>query len=267
MPFDELFVFYGGLGWCFIFIYVYTRDRNKMLNTLQSSNEELIEKTNQLQRFTYIASHDLKSPLRTISSFVGLMQKDIEKKDYEKLESRLDFVKSGAMQMTFLIEDVLEISRISNHSNLKKEHLNLSTIIQKAINNLREEIEEKNAQIKVADLPGYIANDVEFLLLFQNIIQNGIKYNESQPPIIDINSTQHDGFLYITIEDNGIGIDSEYHDSIFEFFTRLHTQEIYQGTGLGLGLCKRIVNNYQGDISLTSSLNDGSIFTIKLPLE
>ncbi|MFK7931882.1 MAG: ATP-binding protein, partial [Saprospiraceae bacterium] len=133
---------------------------------------------------------------------------------------------------------------------------------------LASTIEEKNAEIIITNpLPSVFANRSSIVLLFQNLLENAIKYNQSDVPTVKISSQKQVGSFSIVIEDNGIGISQEYHDEIFVMFARLHSQQTYEGTGLGLATCKKIVDQLNGTISLSSEINKGSVFTINLPLQ
>ena len=263
-PFDEIGVLFGGLGWAIIVLYIYENNTTTLVANLRDNNLELVDKTKQLERFTYIASHDLKSPLRTILNFIGLIESDIENQRYDKLPEKFDFVKTGAMQMNYLIEGVLEMSLIENHETSTRIPTNLNKVYQKALKNLSFDIEKFNAKVYCTDLPMYTCNELEMIMLFQNIIQNGLKYNESPQPTVHVSCTENKEFIILTFEDNGIGIQEEYQEKIFDFFTRLHTYQKYKGTGLGLGLCKRIVNNYGGSISVDSVIEKGTKFRVVL---
>ena len=266
-PYDELTVFVGGLGWTIIVLYKFNKDRNNLLRNLEANNKELKNTTEELERFTYIASHDLKSPLRTIVSFIGLIERDINKEDYSNIHKNLSFVKTGAEQMNFLVRDILELSRLKEHDKSERSLIDLNLVFEKVSHNLKEEIRERNALVHCEKLPLFSGIELEFLLLFQNFIQNGIKYNESKQPTVRVFSSEVDKTLRLSFEDNGIGIEEEYHEQIFQFFKRLHNSIKYQGTGLGLGLCKKIINNYDGQIETHSKPGAGTTFTILLPLE
>ena len=266
-PYDEIISILAGGFWMASVVQNYSREREKLIENLKSKNCKLEQTTEELERFTYIASHDLKSPLRTINSFIGLIERDIHRGNFAALPERMKFVKSGAKQMNTLLEDILEISTLNNPDEKKKRKVDLNEVLLKVKANLREDINSKNAIVSSELLPSIYCDEAEFLLLFQNMIQNGIKYNESAMPTIDISSQRTKKQLLISFKDNGIGIDNEYHSQIFQFFKRLHTSEKYQGTGLGLGLCKKIVNSYGGDIEVDSGTGKGSTFRIKLELE
>jgi len=263
---DEYIVFIGALGWLNVVLISFVNEREILIKDLKNKNKQLQNTSEELERFTYIASHDLKSPLRTITSFIGLIERDIKKGELDKVEEKLHFVKSGAEQMNFLVQDILELSQLKELQKAKRQRVDLNLILEKAKTNLAEEINEKNVFINSTDLPHYNCNEVEFLLLFQNFIQNGIKYNKSSKPVITIDCFTSENQLNISFRDNGIGIEEKYYNHIFQFFKRLHTSNEYQGTGLGLGLCKKIITNYDGTVDVDSIIGSGTIFTISLPI-
>ncbi len=265
-PYDEITVFIGSLGWTAILLYKFNKDRTSLLLSLKNKNIELEKTTKELERFTYIASHDLKSPLRTINSFIGLIERDIKKENFANIQENLDFVKTGAEQMHYLVEDILELSVLKKYEKAKRSSIDLNLVLEKVKHNLKQEIEEQNAVIQAEFLPEFLGNEIELLILFQNFIQNGIKYNESEQPNIKITSQKNDQFVSFSFQDNGIGIDQKYHEQIFQFFKRLHNSTKYQGTGMGLGLCKKIIDNYQGQVKVDSQPNKGTTFTIEFPL-
>ena len=229
-------------------------------------NQELKAKNEELERFAYIASHDLKSPLRNIISFSGLIEKALHKESFDSVPEYLTYIQTNAHQMAILIEDILEFSKINTVRQDNKKWVDLNQLSHNIETLLSQEIEQKQAVIHCESLPHYFCNEARFSLLFQNLIQNGIKYNENPHPTINISASSKDDFLYLHFQDNGIGIEEQYHNKIFEYFKRLHAIGIYEGTGIGLGLCKKIVQTYQGSISVQSCLTKGSIFTVKLPL-
>ena len=168
--------------------------------------------------------------------------------------------------MEYLIRDILELSKLNDTTPREDKPIVLDHILKKALTNLKEEIDESGAILCAEPLPEYICNESEFLLVFQNVIQNGIKYNQSKTPIIQIWAEQSEAFLYIHFKDNGIGIPEEYYDKIFQYFQRLHHSNDYTGTGLGLGLCNKIINRYNGQILVDSVLEQGTTFTLQLPI-
>ena len=265
-PFDEAIVFVLCLGWLAVILKQHEYVRDKLIFKLQTQNNILRETTEELERFSYIASHDLKSPLRTIISFSDLLESNLKNGQTENLMEYLNYVRSGAKQMNFLINDILEFSRINGNEEAEKVNLDLNLVMEKVKANLHHEIQQRNAKLESSILPAYFGNETEFILLFQNIIQNGIKYNSSEFPEVSVWGNQSDTQIQINFKDNGIGIDPKYHKTIFQLFKRLHNQGQYEGTGLGLGVCQKLVRKYDGNISVSSSPGAGSTFTIELPI-
>ena len=159
----------------------------------------------------------------------------------------------------------MQISTIDYADSEVRTENNLEEIVEHVSRSLLNEFKEENAKIVSSGLPNYFCSASEMYLVFQNLIQNGLKYNQQSNPTVELWSEQNNGHLLVHIRDNGIGIDTEYHEQIFEFFKRLHSSADYEGTGLGLGLCKRIIEGYDGQISVQSALGQGSTFTISLP--
>lgn len=237
---------------------------NQLLGTLKTKNKHLETANNELEKFAYVASHDLKTPLRNIHSFLTLIKRKISKGDMEEVNEFLDFASQNAHRMHELIQDILEFSQFSA-KKISFETNDLNRIMEYALTNLHEITKEKNAILNVAPLPTLICNDSQMLCLFQNLIENGIKYNKSTQPKVDITCIENPTEYNIYIADNGIGIEEEYQDKIFEMFSRLHNQGEYTGTGIGLATCRKIVSHHGGTLSLTSTINEGSTFCINFP--
>ncbi len=242
------------------------RENQRYNKKYTTQNKILIEKNDELNRFTNIASHDLKSPIRNIVSFSDLIERNLNRSNYDDIPEYLKIIKTSAKQMQYLIEDILEFSKINNEEqNNTKKRIDLNKLVNKIKAILVSELDGKNGQIINQGLPNYYCNELEFTILFQNLIQNGIKYNERKKPTIEIWYKEQADSIKIYIKDNGIGIEQAYHQQVFDLFKRLHTNEVYEGTGVGLSLCKKIVSKYKGQIEIQSALQMGSTFIITLP--
>jgi len=264
-PFDELVVAFMSTGWISIIFFVYDSRLNKIIDNLREKNKELTQKTTELQKFNYIASHDLKTPLLSIINFIGLI-KQAQKKEDQKLNTYLMYVESNAIQMNELIEGVLEISKIDYiDSPTKVKVVDLNKTLELAKMAMKEITSFDKICIDSSPLPKAIGNEHDFLSLFQKIIHNGFKFNQSAEPIIKVYATYNQADFQIHFKDNGIGIAPQYQEQIFDLFKKLHIQAEYKGSGLGLSLAKKIMLKYNGTISVTSTPNMGATFTLTFP--
>lgn len=227
-------------------------------------NDLLIKSNKELERFAYIASHDLKTPLRNIISFVGLVEKSIATKTYDNIPEFIGYLKMYSKNMLQIVEDVLELSRVNNHI-LKLEKVKLDELMVMVDFNLQKEIAAKNVKIECSSFPEFRANKSQILQVFQNLIENGIKYNNSAMPFIQISYTPTGKYHHFTIRDNGIGISEEYHEKVFEMFRRLHSINEYEGTGIGLALCKKIIESHGGNIEIRSPKKGGTEVIFQIP--
>jgi len=234
-------------------------DLKNIIEDLQRSNEDL-------QQFAYVASHDLQEPLRAIISFSQLLEDKYKENLDKNGKEFLYFITDGAKKMNILIKDLLAYSRITTHAKPPKWN-NLKKILENALFNLSESIKESGAIITYDELPVLKVDKTQFLQLFQNFIGNAIKFRREETPKIHIGVKKIDiGWLF-SIEDNGIGIESQYFGRIYNIFYRLHTKEEYPGTGIGLPICKKIVQRYGGQIWVESEIGKGSTFYFTIPVK
>ena len=239
-------------------------DRKRAEAELQHYMDRLKESNQALHEFAYIASHDLQEPLRTISSFIQL----IERRYKGKLDSDADefiyYVVDGVSRMRSLIKDLLQYSRVGTQGN-PFEPTDMETIYDQVVSNLKTGIEETKALISHDLLPTLPADPSQITQLLQNLIGNGLKFRSEENPAIHISVKACIDEWLFSVSDNGIGIDQEYSERIFQIFQRLHTQEEYSGTGIGLAICKKIVERHGGRIWVESQEGVGSTFFFTIP--
>ena len=243
---------------------------NRELNT---KNNELERKNEELSNFTYIASHDLKEPLRKVSVFADRLTQLEEEKLSGEGKKYLDRIQSAIKRMQSLIDSVFSYSRAESGG---LELTDLNSVAQHAVEIFEEPIEEKKAIVKIGELPKIYATPGQMEQLFVNLISNSLKYSKpDEQPVIEVTSSKQaeqinrasrktEGWN-IEFRDNGIGFDEQYKDKIFQIFQRLHPSHEYSGTGIGLAICKKIVENHGGIITANSTVNEGSVISVFLP--
>ncbi|WP_161539611.1 sensor histidine kinase [Paramagnetospirillum kuznetsovii] len=245
-------------------------DRTRHLTELQVESErkarQLAASNSDLEQFAYIASHDLQEPLRTVTSFVQLLQQhcrdilDVQSEEY------MTFIVNGAKRMHDQIQDVLAYSRVTVQGEPLAPTA-LDEVLTQTLTNMKQTISDSGATVDAVPLPMVEADRRQMVCLFENLIANSIKYHKAgQSPKIRINAVVDGKDWVISVADNGIGIDPEYKDKIFVMFQRLHGAQSYEGTGIGLALCKRIVERHGGRIWVQSDIGQGSTFSFTLPV-
>ena len=228
-----------------------------LMKKLESSNREL-------EQFAYVAAHDLQEPLRTISSFCGLLEKRNAAQLDDSGKSYLQFILESSARALRLIQDLLALSRIGN-SELEFRPVELQTAFEAACAGLSAAISAAGASVKTVPLPRVRGDLSQLSQLFANLIGNAIKFRREAPPLVQIGASELPNAWKISVTDNGIGIRPEYYQRVFTIFQRLHTQNTYPGTGIGLAICKKIVERHGGEIGIESEPNEGSTFFFTLP--
>jgi len=232
--------------------------------SLQHYTENLANSNAELEQFAYVASHDLQEPLRMITSFLILLEKKYGNKVDDTGRRYLHFAVDGAKRMRQIILDLLEFSRVGRSENLLEES-DLNELVSEILILFRSEIKEKKARVIIGDLPFVFTHKAPMRQVFQNLIGNALKYKKpTEPPEIFISCQESDKDWEISVKDNGIGIDEEYFQKIFTIFQRLHNKDEYAGTGIGLAITKKIVENLGGKIWVTSQPNQGSKFSFTI---
>ena len=223
-----------------------------------------LERSNQeLERFAYVASHDLQEPLRTIRSFTELMEKRSGASLDEKTRTYMDFILDGARNMSLLIDDLLAYSRVGRAVE-GRAVVDLGDTLEKCKNSLRAAIEASGAVISSDRLPRVQGDPTLVRMLMQNLLSNAIKYRRQVPISIHVGASQVDGVWEVAVSDNGIGIESQHYDRIFELFERLHARDKYDGSGMGLAICKKIADIHGSKIAVSSRMGEGSTFSFRL---
>ncbi|MCC5907717.1 MAG: PAS domain-containing protein [Balneolaceae bacterium] len=236
------------------------------LNTsLQKRTAELTRSNNELEQFAFVTSHDLQEPLRMITSFLTQLEKKYGEQLDEKARRYIYYAKSGAKRMRQVILDLLEFSKMGADEN-KKTTIDLNEIVNEVLSQNRRMVEELYAVINVNELPVIQGYKPSIRQLFRNLIVNALKYHqEGQPPKINLSAEETDKQWLFSVRDNGIGIDPAYHEKIFEIFQRLHNFEEFEGTGIGLAICKKAVQRHGGEIWIESQPGIGSTFYFTIP--
>ena len=247
--------------------------RKAIVNLVLRQAEELailahdLERSNaELKKFAYVASHDLQEPLNQVANFVQLLEMRYDEKLDQDAKEFIGFAVDGVSLMQTLIDDVLTYSKV-DIQGIECELTNVELALDQAFSNLRGRISETKAEITSDPLPTIVADGTQLMQLFQNLIGNAIKFRKQDaPPRVHIAvERQEDAWLF-SVKDNGIGIDTQFANRIFVIFQRLHTRDEYPGSGMGLAICKKIVECHRGQIWVESELGQGSTFFFSIPV-
>jgi PAS domain S-box-containing protein len=231
---------------------------------LLESNNYLRQTNEDLNQFAYAASHDLQEPLRMVAIYSEMLHRKYAGQLDEKADQFISFVIEGAKRMEMLLKDLLAYSQAGFSGPEPAVPVDCATAMETVLLHLHASIEENRASVTWGDLPTVPAHEIRLVQLFQNLVGNAIKYRSSDPPVIRVEAAQRDSEWLFTVRDNGIGIKPEYAQQIFGIFKRLHGNA-YPGTGIGLAICQRIVENYGGRIWVESTPGEGSLFCFTLP--
>ena len=242
-------------------------ERKKAQEDLEHFAEQLKAKNQELQEFVYVASHDLQEPLRKIKTFSDRITKKYNDALDQKGKDYISRMQNAATRMQQLINDLLALSRVSSQEKSFTK-IDLDILIKEVINDLEMRIEDVKGQVILNNIPTIEAVPTQMRQLFQNLIGNALKFHqENISPIVKIEGKHiNNNFCQIMVKDNGIGFEEKYKDRIFRVFERLHSRSSYEGTGIGLSICRKIIERHHGMISVNSELGKGSTFIINLPL-
>jgi len=248
-------------------------DEKQLRDQRRRAEEELAQKVAELARsnaeleqFAYVASHDLQEPLRMIANYTQLLAERYRGKLDEQADKYIDYSVGGAMRMQALIQDLLKFSRVGRQE-IERRSTDCRLVVEQALKNLQAAVQESSAVVKWNGLPVVMADPAQLAQVFQNLIANAIKFHGPDTPLIQIDSEKKDDEWVLTVSDNGIGIPAENWQDIFVIFRRLHTRTEYSGNGIGLSICKKIIERHGGKIWIEAQAKPGSCFKFTLPTD
>ncbi len=248
---------------------VFMRDiteRKLAMEKLLLLNKELERSNNELQQFAYIASHDLQEPLRMVTSYMQLLSERYKGRLDSNADEFIAYAVDGATRMKSLIEALLAYSRVGTQGK-EFESIECEAILKQALNNLQMALKDKKAEVTHDPLPTIMADRQQIVQLFQNLVGNAIKFHNEQSPRIHVSAVLKDKEWIFSVQDNGIGIAPEYSERIFTIFQRLHGREEYAGSGIGLSICRKIIERHGGRIWCESQPEKGTTFYFTLPAQ
>jgi signal transduction histidine kinase len=242
------------------------KQREALTKQLEDQKGELAHSNEELQRFAYVAAHDLKEPLRTIVSFTNLMAEDLKGKLDESSFENMGFIVEAGKRMQLLVSDLLKYSRVETQSKEFTE-TPCNAVVEQAVSGLKSIIEEAKGKVICDPLPTVKADPIQIAQVFSNLVANSVKFRGQEPPQIHVSAKRNDDKWVFSVRDNGIGIDMKFADRIFHMFQRLHNAAEYPGTGIGLAVCKKIIERHGGKIWIESAPGEGTEFFFTLPVE
>ena len=231
---------------------------------LDAQTQDLERSNAELEQFAYVASHDLQEPLRKVASFTQLLQRRYSGQLDERADEYIDYAADGAKRMQTLINDLLAFSRVGRLREGQTE-INLGEVLSQALAGLSTLIEETHATVNAGELPTVRGEPALLSLVFQNLVGNALKFHGRERPIVGIRARREGASWLVSCSDNGIGIDAQYAERIFVIFQRLHPKDEYAGTGIGLAMCRKIIEYHGGRIWLEPDTGEGSTFSFTLP--
>jgi len=252
-------------------------ERMRAERELQKLNDELEQKVKErtdrlarsnveLQTFAYAASHDLREPLRTISGFLELLRMDYSDKLDAQANNYINRTLAASARLSEMVDDLLVFTKLGTRMR-PFQNIDLRQVLDAVVDNLDAIITQTGAKVTAGTLPTVAVDDVQIAIVLQNLIDNAIKYRSDRPPKVLVDSKKRGKEWVISVSDNGIGIDSKDIDKLFDMFVRLHARDKYPGTGIGLAICRKVVENHGGRVWVESELGKGSKFFFTLPSE
>ena len=251
---------------CVIAVVRDVSDRRRLESDLTRLIEELKRSNAELEQFAYIASHDLQEPLRVVSGYTQLLKRRYVAQLDAEANEYIDYAVDGVKRMQTLIHDLLAFARLSTRGR-GFQPTDLNFLLRQVLANLAAQVDEAGATMTVGELPNLRVDASQVVQVFQNLLSNALKFRRPAVPLVITLTANRDGdYWRFTVSDNGIGIDAQYSGRIFEVFQRLHSRDQYPGNGIGLAICKKVVERHQGRIWFESTLGEGTSFHFTLPI-
>jgi light-regulated signal transduction histidine kinase (bacteriophytochrome) len=226
---------------------------------MKEAKEELARSNKDLEQFAYIASHDLQEPLRMVASFCQKLEKRYKDKLDADANEYIFFAVDGAKRMQLLVDALLSYAKVGK-KDVEIQEVDLNKVLKTILHDLDAVIKTNDATIKVGQLPVIMANQIQMSQLFQNFLTNALKFKGERKPVVEVSAQKSKDGYEFTVSDNGIGIDEKHFPKMFAIFHRLHERGSYPGTGIGLALCKKIIENFNGKVWVTSKVGEGTAF-------
>ena len=233
------------------------------IESLLATQAELARSNEELEQFAYVASHDLQEPLRMVASYVGLLERRYRGRLDSDADDFIEFAVDGARRMQALLNGLLDLSRVGTRGS-EPEPTESEAALRDALINLEQAVAEAGAEVSHERLPTVLGDQTQLTQLFQNLISNAVKFNSSRKPRVEVGARRAGSMWEFGVADNGIGIDPAHFDRIFQVFQRLHTRDVYEGTGIGLSVCRKIVERHGGTIWPESVQGEGTTFRFTL---
>ncbi len=240
-------------------------ERTRAEETLQQQTHVLARTNRELQQFAYVATHDLREPLRKVRSYTELLERRYQGQLDERADKYINYIVGGATRMQTLITDLLAYLKVGDEE-LSLQSADLNQIVDNVLHDLDMMVQENSAVITYDPLPTVQADSSQMTHLLQNLLSNAIKFRSEETPTVHISVERQNGEWLFAVADNGIGLEAEFAERVFVIFQRLHTKEEYPGTGIGLAISKKVVENHNGRIWLESQPNEGTTFYFTLPV-
>jgi len=238
--------------------------RHGLEDLVKERTEELARSNKDLEQFAYVASHDLQEPLRMVQSYLGLVQRRYQGRLDVSAEEFIAYALDGAERMRHLIRDLLAISRVDTQGR-EPAPTDTGRVLNRVLRDLGEALREDGAEVTLDEMPVVLADESQLAQVFQNLVSNAVKFRSEQPCRVHIGAARDNGEWRFSVRDNGIGVPMQHADRIFAPFQRLHSRSEYPGTGIGLALCKKIVERHGGRIWVESQPGEQTTFWFTIP--